>query len=409
MQTAYDILHERGFIEQTTHLEEIKEALAKEKVTFYIGFDPTADSLTAGHFLTVMAMAHMQRCGHRPIVLVGGGTALVGDPTGKSDMRKMLTRDDVRENARKIKIQMEKFLDFSEGNAIMVDNADWLCDLNYVDFLREVGTHFSVNRMLTADCYKSRLERGLTFLEFNYMIMQSYDFIVLHNKYQCSLQLGGNDQWANILGGVDLIRRLESKPAFGMTFQLLTTSDGRKMGKTEAGTVWLDPQRTSPYEFFQYWRNVEDASVAKCLSLLTFLPMDEVKRLSILEGAEINKAKEVLAYELTKTIHGIEEADKALEAAKNLFGAGGSVGSAPTTEISSTEVSDGINIIDVLVLTGLAPTKSEGRRLIQQGGVFVNGDKVDDLNRIIKSESFDNEGVLLLQKGKKAFRRLKII
>ena len=299
---VYDILVERGFIEQCTHPEEVRELLGKEQVTFYIGFDATADSLTAGHFLTVMAMMHMQRAGHRPIALLGGGTTMVGDPSGKTDMRKIMTKETIQHNADCFYKQLSKFINFDNNNAIIENNANWLLNLNYVEFLREVGAHFSVNRMLTADCYKQRMERGLTFFEFNYMIMQSYDFLVLNQKYGCSLQLGGNDQWSNIIGGVELIRRKEQKPAYGLTFKLLTTSEGIKMGKTMKGAVWLDPEKTSPYEFYQYWRNIEDVKVEECLGLLTFLPMDEVRRLGALEGAEINKAKEVLAYEITKIV-----------------------------------------------------------------------------------------------------------
>ncbi len=308
MKSAYDILEERGFIAQATHEDEIRELLAKEKISFYIGFDPTADSLTAGHFLTVMAMAHMQRAGHRPIALIGGGTTRVGDPTGKTDMRKMLTNDQIDDNAAVFKKQLSSLIDFEDDKAVMINNADWLLNLNYVDFLREIGVHFSVNRMLTAECYKSRMEKGLSFLEFNYMLLQSYDFLELNQRYDCVMQMGGNDQWSNILGGVELIRRKEQKPAYGVTFNLLTTSEGKKMGKTEKGAVWLDPAKTTPYEFYQYWRNIEDVKVKECLGLLTFLPMEEVDRLGGLEGAEINKAKEVLAYEITTIIHGEDEA-----------------------------------------------------------------------------------------------------
>ena len=331
MENAFEVLKERGFIEQLTHPEEIEELFGKEKITFYIGFDPTADSLHVGHFLTVMAMSHMQRCGHRPICLMGGGTGMVGDPTGKTDMRRMMTVEEIDHNVECFKKQLSRFIDFSDDKAIIVNNADWLRNLNYIEFLREIGSVFSVNKMLTAECFKTRMEKGLSFLEFNYMIMQSYDFLELNRRYGCVMQLGGNDQWSNILGGVDLIRRKENKPAYGMTFQLLTNSEGKKMGKTEKGAVWLDPEKTSPYEFYQYWRNVGDKDVEKCLRLLTFLPMDEVRRLGALEGSEINKAKEVLAYELTKIVHGEEEAKKADVAAKALFMGGNAGGSIPTT------------------------------------------------------------------------------
>lgn len=409
MQNAFEVLKERGFIEQLTHEDEIKALFASDKrVTFYIGFDPTADSLTVGHFLPVMAMAHLQRCGHRPIALIGGGTTRVGDPTDKTDMRKMLSDEQINSNAARFKEQLSSFLDFSEDQAIMINNADWLCELNYIDFLREVGVHFSVNRMLTADCYKSRMEKGLTFLEFNYMLMQSYDFLALNKQFDCVMQLGGNDQWSNILGGVELIRRKEGKDAFGMTLKLLTTSEGKKMGKTEKGAVWLDAQKTSPYEFFQYWRNVEDAKVEECLGLLTFLPMDEVRKLGALEGAEINKAKEVLAFELTKTIHGEQEAQKALEASKALFAGGAKSGSIPTSEITLDELNNGIDAIALMIKAGLVPSRSEGRRVIEQGGLKVNEVKITDINAVIIEPMF-NDGEILLQKGKKSYHLIKLI
>ncbi|PKM95983.1 MAG: tyrosine--tRNA ligase [Firmicutes bacterium HGW-Firmicutes-1] len=408
MKSAYDILLERGFIEQTTHEEEIIDLFKKEKVTFYIGFDPTADSLTVGHFLTVMAMAHLQQAGHRPIVLIGGGTTMVGDPTGKSDMRKMMTKEIIENNAERFKEQLSKFIDFTDDRAIMVNNADWLLNLNYVEFIREIGVHFSVNRMLTADCYKTRYEKGLTFLEFNYMLMQSYDFLELNRRFDCTMQLGGNDQWSNILGGVELIRRKESKPAFGMTFKLLTTGDGKKMGKTEKGAVWLDPVKTSPYEFYQYWRNTEDVKVAECLGLLTFLPMEEVRKLSALEGAEINKAKEVLAFEITKNIHGEEEALKAMDAAKALFNGAASGGSIPTTHMKLDQFKDGIDILTLLQETGLIPTRSEGRRLVEQGGIRINDIQVSDINRLIILNDFDDKKELMIKKGKKSFHRVVI-
>ena len=406
---VYDILLERGFIEQTTHEQEIRELLGKEKVTFYIGFDATADSLTAGHFLTVMAMMHMQKAGHRPIALLGGGTTMVGDPTGKSDMRKVMTIETIRHNAECFKNQLSKYINFDDGNAIIENNADWLLDLNYVDFLREIGVHFSVNRMLTAECYKQRMERGLTFFEFNYMLMQSYDFWKLNQMHDCVLELGGNDQWANILGGVELIRKKEQKPAFGLTFKLLTTSEGIKMGKTMKGAVWLDPEKTSPYEFYQYWRNIEDVKVEECLGLLTFLPMDEVRRLGALEGAKINEAKERLAFEITKIVHGEEEAVKAQEAARAVFVSGGKSDDMPTTEYSEADFEDGKDLITLMVETKLAPTRSEARRLIQQGGVSVNDVKIDDVARIFRKEDFDQEQALLIKKGKKGFHQIKLV
>lgn len=408
MSNVYDVLLERGFIQQTTHEEEIIELLGKEKITFYIGFDPTADSLTVGHFLTVMAMAHMQKAGHRPIILLGGGTTMVGDPTGKSDMRKMMTQETIAKNAERFKEQLSKFIDFSNDRAIMVNNADWLLNMNYIEFLREIGVHFSVNRMLTAECYKTRFEKGLTFLEFNYMLMQSYDFLELNRRYGCIMQMGGNDQWSNILGGVELIRRKENKPAYGMTFTLLTTSDGRKMGKTEKGAVWLDPEKTSPYEFYQYWRNTEDAKVAECLALLTFLPMDEVRALGSLEGAEINKAKEVLAYEITKIVHGEEEAKKAQDAARALFAGAGEGGSIPTTEMEKSSFENGVDIITLMQEAGLIPTRSEGRRLIQQGGVRINDIVESDPNRMVTLNDFNDNGELMLKKGKKGFHKIAL-
>ncbi|TDT60969.1 tyrosine--tRNA ligase [Fonticella tunisiensis] len=403
--SVVDILMERGFIEQFTHEEEIKELLEKEKVTFYIGFDPTADSLHVGHFVTLMAMAHMQRAGHRPIALIGGGTAMIGDPSGKTDMRKMLTREEIEHNARSFKKQMEKLIDFSDGKAIMVNNADWLLNLNYVDFLRDIGVHFSVNRMLTAECFKLRLERGLSFLEFNYMLMQGYDFLELNRRYGCVLQIGGNDQWSNILAGADLIRRKEGKPAYGLTLTLLTTSEGKKMGKTEKGAVWLDPEKTSPYDFYQYWRNVDDSDVERCLALLTFLPMDEVRRLGALKDKEINEAKKVLAYEVTKLVHGETEAKKAAEAAEALFGGGGNLENVPTSSIPSGLL--GSKILDVLIEANVIPSKSEGRRLIQQGGLYINNEKITDIDTEV-TESFFKEGMMLVRKGKKNYHKIII-
>jgi tyrosyl-tRNA synthetase len=403
---VFDILKERGFIEQVTHEEEVRELLGKERVTFYIGYDPTADSLTAGHFLTIMAMAHMQRAGHRPIALIGGGTTMVGDPTDKTDMRKMLSREDIIRNGEKFKKQFERLIDFSDDKAIMDDNANWLLNLNYVNFLREVGVHFSVNKMLTAECYRTRMEKGLTFLEFNYMLMQSYDFLELYRRYGCRMQLGGNDQWSNILGGIELIRRTEGAEAYGMTFALLTTSEGKKMGKTQAGAVWLDPLKTSPYDFYQYWRNVDDADVEKCLALLTFLPMDEVRRLGSLPGEKINEAKKALAFEITKIVHGEEEAAKAQKATEALFGGSGDSESIPTTIVSKEQLEKGLNIIDLLVMTGLAPSKGEARRLVAQGGVLVEDSKVESIDIAISTDDF-KDGKLIIKKGKKTYHRIK--
>lgn len=409
MKNGLEILKERGFIEQMTHEDEITKLFEEGKpISFYIGFDATADSLTAGHFLAIMGMAHLQRAGHRPIALVGGGTTKVGDPSGRTDMRKMLTDEQIAHNANVFKEQLSKFLDFSEGKAMMVNNDDWLSKLGYVDLLREVGSCFSVNRMLSADCYKSRMEVGLTFLEFNYMIMQSYDFLELNRKYGCSMQMGGNDQWSNILGGVELIRRLENKPAFGVTFKLLTTSEGIKMGKTAKGALWLDPNKTSPYEFFQYWRNIEDVKVEECLALLTFLPMDEVRRLGALEGAEINKAKEVLAFEVTKIVHGEEEANKAMEAARSLFGGAANSANIPTLEVKKSDFESGVELLQLLVDTGLAPTKSEARRNVEQGGVKLGDEKVEDVKRVITLSDF-SDGKLLIQKGKKKFHQIVLV
>lgn len=407
MMNAFDILMERGFIEQCTHEKEIRELLDKEKVTFYIGFDPTADSLHVGHFVTVMAMSHMQRAGHRPIVLFGGGTAMVGDPTGKTDMRKMMTTEIIDHNVACFKKQMARFISFDNDAAIMVDNGDWLRNLNYIEFLREVGVHFSVNRMLTAECFKQRLEKGLSFLEFNYMLMQSYDFLELFRRYNCKLQLGGNDQWSNILGGVELVRRLHGEQSFGMTFSLLTNSEGKKMGKTEKGAVWLDPEKTSPYEFYQYWRNIADADVKRCLSLLTYVPMDEVNALTNVEGSAINKAKERLAFEVTKIVHGEEEAQKADTAAKALFLGGAHGGSIPTTEFMPSDFETGIDILTLLQQTKLVPSRSEGRRLVTQNGIKINEQPVTAPNAQITMADF-KENELMIQKGKKVFHKVVI-
>ena len=379
-QNVYDVLQERGFIAQTTH-EELRELLGKEKVTFYIGFDATADSLTAGHFLTIMAMMHMQKAGHRPIALLGGGTTMIGDPSGKSDMRNMLTKETIDHNAKRFKEQLSRFITFDDDKAILANNADWLLNLNYVEFLREVGVHFSVNKMLTAECYKQRMERGLTFFEFNYMLMQGYDFLELNRRYGCKLEMGGNDQWSNILAGADLIRRKEKKDAYGLTLTLLTRSDGVKMGKTMAGAVWLDPEKTSPYDFYQYWRNIEDVKVEECLSLLTFLPMDEVRRLGALEGAET--------------------------AAKAMFVSGGANEDAPTFEYEADKLAEGIDILTMLVDSKLCTTRSDARRMVQQGGVSVNGKKVDAIDATFGKADFDDKDRILLKKGKKKFCQIK--
>ena len=404
--SVYDVLQERGFLKQLSHEEEIKELLEKEKVTFYIGFDPTADSLHVGHFIALMLMSHMQKAGHRPICLLGGGTGMVGDPSGKDDMRKMLTPEFIAHNIACFKKQMSRFIDFSEDKAIMVNNADWLMDLNYIQLLREVGVHFSVNRMLAAECFKKRLEKGMTFFEFNYMIMQGYDFWHLFKNQNCVMELGGDDQWSNMLAGVELIRRKEQKPAFCMTCKLLTTSDGRKMGKTEKGALWLDPEKTSPYDFYQYWRNVGDNDVENCLSLLTFLPMDEVRRLGALKDAEINTAKKVLAFEVTKLVHGEEEALKAQQAAEALFGGGGNMENVPTIEI--TEADKTAKIIDVLTAAKVFSSKREARQMVAQGGLYVQDNAVTDPEAFLSADMFDAEQSLLIRKGKKKYFRLVV-
>lgn len=404
---VYDLLQERGFIEQATHEEEVRELLGKEKVTFYIGFDATADSLTAGHFLTIMAMKHMQNAGHKPIALLGGGTTLIGDPSGRSDMRSLMTRETINYNVECFKKQISKFIDFEDDKAIVANNADWLLDLNYVEFMREIGVHFSVNKMLTVDAYKQRFEKGLTMFEFNYMLMQAYDFLKLNQDYDCSLQLGGNDQWSNIIAGVDLIRRKEQKPAFGLTFKLLTTSDGTKMGKTMKGALWLDPDKTSPYEFYQYWRNIEDVKVEECLGLLTFLPMDEVRRLGSLEGSKINEAKEVLAYEITKIVHSEEEAKKAQEAAKSLFNGEQDTDAIPSTLYPKDTFDAGIDIITLLVDSKLASSRSDARRNIQQGGVSIDDIKITEVNKVFTPDDFNTDNGLLVRKGKKNYHLFK--
>lgn len=407
MSNVYDILVERGFIEQATHEKEIRELLGKESVTFYIGFDPTADSLHLGHFVQIMVMMHMQKAGHKPVALIGGGTAMVGDPSGKTEMRKMLTEEDIDNNVQGIKNQISKYLDLDGENGYVVNNKDWLKGLNYIDFIRDIGKHFSVNRMLTAECFKSRLEKGLSFLEFNYMLMQSYDFLELHKRYNCKLELGGNDQWSNILGGVDLIRRVESESAYGLTFKLLTTSEGKKMGKTESGAIWVDPDRTSPFEVYQYLRNIDDADVENTLSLLTFLPMDEVKRLSSLEGAEINKAKEVLAFEFTKIVHGEEEAIKAQKSAKALFSGGADMSNIPSTDMDENIFKDGIGLLGLMTELGLTSSNGEARRLVKQGGVSINDKQMTDFKKEITLEDFE-DGKLLIRKGKKKYHQIRI-
>ena len=406
-QNVFDVLKERGFIEQTTHEAEIRELLGKEKVTFYIGFDATADSLTAGHFLTIMAMMHMQRAGHRPIALLGGGTTMIGDPSGRTDMRQMLTKETIQHNIDCFKKQMSRFIDFSDGKALMVNNADWLLNLNYVDLLRDVGAHFSVNRMLTAECYKQRMERGLSFLEFNYMIMQSYDFYMLYQKYGCNMQFGGDDQWSNMLGGTELIRRKLGKDAYAMTITLLLNSEGKKMGKTQSGAVWLDPNKTSPFDFYQYWRNVDDADVIKCMRLLTFLPLEQIDEMATWEGSQLNKAKEILAYELTNLVHGEEEAKKAQEGARALFSGGADTAHMPTTELTDEDFAEEgtIDLITMLIKAGLVPTRSEGRRAIEQGGVSIDGEKITDIKHTVSKDTLTGDGVVL-KRGKKKFNRV---
>ena len=402
---ALDLLKERGFVKQITFEEDLYKAFDQEMVPFYVGFDPTADSLHIGHYIPIMAMAHLQKAGHKPFALMGGGTGMIGDPSGKSDLRKVLTVKDIDNNVAHIKKQMESFLDFDpakENCAVIVNNADWLRDLNYIDFLRDVGALFSVNRMLTAECYKQRLERGLTFLEFNYMLMQSYDFLELNHRYGVKLQCGGDDQWSNMLSGADLIRRKDQKDAFALTFQLLLTHDGRKMGKTEKGALWLDPEKCSPYDFYQYWRNVDDADVEKCLGLLTFLPMDEVRRLGALQGSEINEAKRILAFEVTKNVHGEEEARKAQQAAEALFGGGALAGSVPTTEISAEELAADNRIVALIAKVGLCKSNGEARKTIQGGGLYIGDEKVQDVDFRVTEDMLAGDG-LLVRKGKKSY------
>ena len=394
----------RGLLAQCTDEAAVTELLEKEKVSFYIGFDPTADSLHVGHMMQMIIMARMQRAGHRPIAIFGGGTGMIGDPSGKSDMRRMMTRETIAHNIECFMRQMSHFIDISDGKAVFVNNADWLCELNYIDFLREVGVHFSVNRMLTAECYKSRMENGLTFREFNYMLMQSYDFYKLYKDYGCRLEFGGDDQWSNIIGGVELIRRKERGEAYGMTFNLLTNSEGKKMGKTERGAVWLDPEKTPPYDFFQYWRNVGDGDVIKCMKMLTFMTLDEIASYESLEGSALNSAKEKLAYELTKLVHGEEEAEKCLKAAKQIFAGSGISENMPTTKLEASDFSGGsILIVDLLVKSGLAPSKSEAKRLIKDGGITVADKKAASFDEALGREAFD--GGLIIKKGKKTYHR----
>ena len=405
MHNVYDILKERGLVAQTTHEDEIRQILGEKKITFYGGFDPTADSLHIGHFMQLIVMKHMQNAGHRPIILLGGGTTMVGDPTGKTDMRPMITQEIIQRNADNFKAQMSKFIDFSEGKAMMVNNADWLLDLNYVEFLREVGVHFSVNRMLTAECFKTRMEKGLTFLEFNYMLMQGYDFYKLNKEYDCLMEFGGDDQWANILGGIELIRRKEGKQAYGMTFTLLTTSEGKKMGKTEKGALWLDPEKVSPYEFYQYWRNVDDKDVIRMLKLVTFLPMEQIAEYEKLEGQDLNRVKCILAYEVTKMVHGEAAAKEANDAATAIFSGGGDTSNMPSETIVSSVMNGGMNILDLLVQVKLIPSKGEGRRLIQQNGLSLDGEKVTSVDLTVTPDMFRN-GEIVVKKGKKTFLKL---
>lgn len=405
--TVFQELKRRGLIAQATHEDKIEELLNQEKVTFYIGFDPTADSLHVGHFLQLVVMAHMQRAGHRPIALLGTGTTMIGDPTGKTDMRKMLSVEDINHNAECFKRQMSRFITFDEQGALMVQNGDWLLNLNYMEFLRDVGVHFSVNRMLTAECFKTRLEKGLSFLEFNYMLLQSYDFYHLNQTYNCKIEFGGDDQWSNILGGVELVRRKKNQEVYGMTFTLLTTKEGKKMGKTEKGAVWLDPEKTSPYEFFQYWRNVDDADVIKCLKLLTFVPIEEIEEMErTLSGSELNQAKERLAFEVTKMVHGEEEATKALETSKSVFGQGIQDENMPTTTLNADDLTDGaVGILDLLCKTKLCPSKSEARRLVQQGGIAIDDCKITDATTLLQKSDY-TQGYLIIKKGKKVFHKV---
>ena len=406
--TLYDELVARGLIAQVTDENEIKDLINNGKATFYIGFDPTADSLHVGHFMALCLMKRLQMAGNKPIALIGGGTAMIGDPSGRTDMRQMMTPETIQHNCDCFKKQMSRFIDFSEGKALMVNNADWLMDLNYIDVLREVGAHFSVNRMLTAECYKQRMEKGLSFLEFNYMIMQSYDFYTLYQKYGCNMEFGGDDQWSNMLGGTELIRRKLGKDAYAMTINLLLNSEGKKMGKTQSGAVWLDPEKTSPFDFFQYWRNVADSDVLKCIRMLTFLPLEEIDAMESWEGAQLNQAKEILAFELTKLVHGEEEANKAREASHALFAGGGDSAHMPTVELSSADFADGdMDILSLLVKTELAPSRSDARRAVEQGGVSVADEKVTDIKTAYNADSFDADG-LVVKRGKKKFVKVLV-
>ena len=406
--TLYDELVARGLIAQVTDEEEIKDLINNGKATFYIGFDPTADSLHVGHFMALCLMKRLQMAGNKPIALIGGGTAMIGDPSGRTDMRQMMTPETIQHNCDCFKKQMSRFIDFSDGKALMVNNADWLMDLNYIDVLREVGAHFSVNRMLTAECYKQRMEKGLSFLEFNYMIMQSYDFYTLYQKYGCNMEFGGDDQWSNMLGGTELIRRKLGKDAYAMTINLLLNSEGKKMGKTQSGAVWLDPEKTSPFDFFQYWRNVADSDVLKCIRMLTFLPLEEIDAMESWEGAQLNQAKEILAFELTKLVHGEEEASKAREASHALFAGGGDSAHMPTVELSSADFADGdMDILSLLVKTELAPSRSDARRAVEQGGVSVADEKVTDIKTAYNADSFGADG-LVVKRGKKKFVKVLV-
>ena len=407
--SAFEVLKERGFIAQSTHEEEIKHLLENEKITFYIGFDPTADSLHVGHFIPIMTMAHMQRAGHRPIALMGGGTGVVGDPTDKTGMREMMTMETINHNVECFKKQFSKFITFEDGKAIILNNADWLLNLQYLPFIREYGVHFSVNKMLTADVYKSRLEDGLSFFEFNYLLLQSYDFLKLYRDYNCKIQFGGNDQWSNIIGGVELIRKAENVSSYGLTLTLLTTSEGKKMGKSQNGAVWLDKNKTSPYEFYQYFRNVNDADVIKFLKMLTFISIDEINELAKLKGKDINIAKEILAYELTKIVHSEEEADDAKKAAKALFSGEVMGGSIPETQIDKKYFENGLNIVELLEKSNLIPSRGEGRRLITQGGVKINDVKIDSHEYAVSISDFNEENEIMIQKGKKVFHKIKLI
>lgn len=405
MQNVYDILVERGYLDQATDEKELREILAKEPITFYIGFDCTADSLTLGHYLQIMVMQHMQRAGHIPIALIGGGTTMIGDPSGKNDMRKIMTEETIDYNAEQFKRQLRHFLDFDNGKGHFTNNKDWLLNLNFVDFMREIGVHFTVNRMLGFDCYKNRMDQGLTFFEFSYMLMQSYDFLKLYRDFNCRLELGGSDQWSNMIGGYELVRKLEQDKVYAMTFKLLTTAEGKKMGKTESGTIWLDPEKTSPYELFQYMRNVDDRDVIKFMKLLTHLSLEEIDQYASLEGADLNKAKEVLAYEIVKDIHSKEEADKAKEAAKALFGQGGSLDNVPTTEIDENTLAENKTVIDLIKLVGFVKSNSEGRRLVDQGGITIGEEKAKTFDQEITKDLF-KDGQLLLRKGKKVYHKL---